>query len=149
MSYKAEEQVGRLDYDFGPFRPEIKGVTPEPETERIKQYWLSIQEMVRRSQEDLQEWNDRLNAIGSPKDDTPEEKARVRDETRAFNREYEEWQRESADRRIEIRRRALAMVCDEQPSYEELCSLPGRVFDDFEAYMQEELTPKGSRSGLS
>lgn len=136
MGYKASENIDPLDYDFAPFCPEIKGVTPEFEFDSIKAYWNGYQNMLRRHADALNEWMNRRQALG----DTPD-----KDALDSFEADYEKWQDETADNRIETRRRLLAMLCSDQPSYEELCKLPGRVFDDFEREMQAALTPKDSR----
>lgn len=140
MGYKAEEQVDQLDYDFAPYVPEVKGTTPEPTSEQIKQYLLSFQAMMRRQRDDIVEWQDRLEAIKGNDAEARAERARLEEE-------YASWQSEQADKRLGVRRQILAMLCSDKPSVEDLEKLPGRLFDDFEGYMQNEIGPKGLRSG--
>lgn len=136
MGYKASKEIDPLDYDFNPFA-DIKGVTPEFTVERIKDYWTGYQKMQRAYIEELTSWEKRREEMG----DNPDQGA-----LDDFNEKFEEWSDKSTDTRQEIRRRLLAALCDEKPSYEELSSLPGRVFDDFESAMREALTPKARRN---
>lgn len=132
-------QVDPLDYNFAP-HAEISGITPEPEPEQIKAYLNGSQNMWRRHSEDLAKWSDRRKVLGL--EPSIEELER-------FNTEYEAWQDESATKRLETRRKLLAMLCSNQPSEEDLATLPGRIFDDFENYMQDALTPKERSSATS
>lgn len=133
MGYQAKEKITNLDYDFNPYAA-VKGVTPEPSPDQIKTYWLAFQAMVRRNRNELVEWDQRLNQLD------PDDRAG----RNALDEEYAAWQDQASDERLVLRRKMLAAVCSDQPSVEDLEKLPGRVFDDFEGYMQEELTPKGS-----
>lgn len=139
MGYKAKDQIDPLDYDFAPFA-DVQGKTPEFSVERIKVYWLGMVSMQRHYLDEMQRWEERRKALGDPP---------AQDAVDAFEAEYEPWSSKSVDDRHEIRRRLLAALCDDQPSFEELSELPSRVFDDFEAAMQEALTPKArSTAGM-
>lgn len=139
MAYKAQDQVDPLDYDFGPYCPDIKGITPEPTPDHIKQYWLAIQAGMRSDRNEILEWQDRMDAITGTD-------AKSRERRHQIEEEYAVFQDKQTDTRFARRREALAALCQNQPSLEELERLPGRVFDDFERYMQDEISPKGSKN---
>jgi len=142
MGYKAEENIDQLDYDFGPFCPDIKGTTPEPDADRIKQYLVSFQAMMRRQRDAIIDWQAKADEIKG--DD-----AKARAKRAELDEEYAKWQDEEADKRLDQRRKMLAMLCSDKPSVEELAQLPGRLFNDFESYMQNEIGPKESRNATS
>lgn len=139
MGYKAKDSVDPLDYDFQPFL-DVQGKTPEFTDERIKDYWSGVESMTRRHLDVMARWEKRRRDLG----DVPE--AAALDE---FTDEYEAWESENIDKRRDKRIKLLAMLCDNQPAYDELKQLPSRVFDDFEAAMRDELTPKARKPATS
>lgn len=145
MGFTAEGSVSDLDWTFQPY-VDAKGVTPEPSVDQIEAYWHGFGEMLRRNQEAVEEWNAKLDAAKSDKTKSK----KIRDEYAAF-------QRQQSQEAVDTRRRLLAALCGEDlehgvegsPSLAQLEQLPGRIFDAFQANMQDALVPKALKPGTT
>jgi hypothetical protein len=133
MAFKAQGSVSRLDWDFNPYVA-AKGTSPEPSGTAIGDYWADYLSMLRQSQQNVQEMQDKRNAA-----ETVEEK-------RAIDTEFDEYQKVQAKERIARRIDLLAKLLDNCPTAEQMADLPGRIFDAYEVSVQEELSPKGLTS---
>jgi hypothetical protein len=61
MAFKAQGSVSRLDWDFNPYVA-AKGTSPEPSGTAIGDYWADYLSMLRQSQQNVQEMQDKRNA---------------------------------------------------------------------------------------
>lgn len=152
MGYTPAEGVPALDYDFNPF-VDVKGQTPEPSDKQMGDYWKGYGRLIRENQRGTEGWLRKLQVAQAAVEASESLDQKAKDKAQkaldAVGAEYDAWSEQNGDATRSRRKDLLAEVCSGQPSREDLDRLPGRVYDDFESYMQEELTPKGRRSASS
>lgn len=119
-----------LDYDFsGFFDGGPKGIVPEPSTESISAYQLAISNLMESAEE-------RIKAIVNDAPATDEEKLSEPEK----NSEIDQLNQQTW---IE-RKKLLAELCQQQPSFEDINRLPHRVFMKFEDYALGKWTPQAA-----
>lgn len=124
-AFDAGKTVEKMTYDFSGFNGG-KGEIPEPSTEQVAEYFAQLIGNLRSN-------STRLRAV--PEDETDEQ----RDER--IRTEIIEGQHRSLET-ISRRRELLAELCSGQPSLEELCALPHRVLNAFEAFVLGCISPE-------
>lgn len=148
MGFTAEGSVSGLDWSFKPY-VDASGVTPEPSSDQIKDYWAGYGALLQDEQERLSDWQERLDAA-----------AKDKDKARKIREEFKQAQRVNADesqnRRIELLAKLCGATADAEgnltggcPTIEQIRALPGRVFDAFNESMQEALVPKALKPGTT
>lgn len=137
-------QVEPLDYDLtawgGP-----QGVTPEPDNDRIQAFWNSYGDFFREQRDRLKAYQDRIDATDELGGDDLAGRARRKAAVQALEAEYEQDSKDRAPARIKQRCEIFAAVCSDQPDFDALHALPGRILDSFEAWLVDALSPKASR----
>lgn len=132
MGFDANAKVeGIGPYNFAPFLDE-QGEIPEPSPEQIGEYFRDLDALYRENTRGTQEFGERLQAATSMA------------QRREIDRNLMAWEEATGKATLTRRRELLSSVCSDSPSVAILEQLPGRVFDLFEQYIQEQLSPKAS-----
>ena len=147
-----------LAYDFTAWLPDTDeelGYTPgvhpitEPPQDAIVAYFGAYASMLRNQAAAAEKFQSRLGVLEgkfASGDITADERY---DQSQAIETEYSEWQQTNSARMLTTRRDLLCNVCDGDPSVAVLSKLPGRVFNAFESYIQDELSGKDQRRGTN
>jgi hypothetical protein len=128
-----------LDWTFRPF-VEASGVTPEPTSDQITDYWSGYGELLDNNRIEVEKFDRRRKELGDDPDP---------DRLAGLDVEFREWQRKNAAATITRRIALLAALCSDCPTAEQLTELPGRILDAFQQAMQDALVPKASTSATS
>lgn len=119
MGFKASRAASELEYDFEPFLPGVKGVTPEPSSDQVLEMQARLRELFLTNDPDPLALTKKLSELSL-------EDFKDRDHQLA-----------------EI----YADVCSQQPSTEEIMALPHRVQVAYIGYLSGELnTPTAGSS---
>lgn len=134
MGFNAGEVLEPLDYDFSAFGGPV-GTVPEPSTGDVRGYFKAMKDMAKEARK----YKDIEAKLGDVDDLTDEELA----DRMATLDEAEEGVNELQ----RLQKEALAGLCSNQPSFDELDRLPHRVFQAFNTWLVGEIAPKKDRSG--
>jgi hypothetical protein len=138
-----------LAYDFTKWIPEAdpeigytpgKHRIPEPTDLQITAYFGAIGSMLRSNGAKLDHFQHRL---------TEAAEARNEDLRYEIEDEFEKWERDNRAKGRAERLQLVANLCSNEPNAEVLDRLPGRIFDAFTEYLQDELTGKDRRSATT
>lgn len=138
------DDIATLDYDFSGFYDGgPRGVVPEPSTEAISAYQLAIADLLENAEQQVK------LVVGPAKPDEAKveesddeaDSASDREKNAAISRINEETWAE--------RKRLLAALCSEQPSFDEINRLGHRVFMKFEEYVLGKWTPQAASAATS
>ena len=124
MGFTAAKDVPALDYDFTPYGP--VGITPEPSQDQVAAFTVALSNLAADSIE-----------IGSDGKAVRDERGKVKVDLGkvAAAAEVAGGQDEMAALVRQRLRDALAEVCSQQPSADEIAALPHRVLMSFLGYM--------------
>jgi hypothetical protein len=126
MAFNAATVVEKMDWDFTAFGGE-KGTIPEPSQDAVEAYQKEVTEAVKdiqglpgaQSDFTMEELNALMSSMGEV--DFHKIASDVKD--------------------------AIAKLCQNQPSREQLDLLPYRIFQAFQQWLQAELSPESSSVG--
>lgn len=157
MGFNSAEAVEALAYDFTAHGGGAGGI-PEPDHDRLREFWNAYGAFFREQRDKMQAFKDQLDAVDNKWGEQAalqggkldEQQQAQRDaETKAIEDDWEQGQEVAQAERVKQRVLMFAAVCNDQPSVETLTALPPRILDAFEAYLVDELSPKGSKIGMS
>ncbi len=123
---------GRMHVKLAPYS-EFEGDVPEPTTEQIEDFFTEWRD-ISLSQVEFAESLTPKDQAGKPKDETARQ---MRERELAQREKIKKFSADILRRRAE----ALAALCSDTPNVEDIMSLPGRKFIEFQNYMMGELTP--------
>lgn len=127
MGFKASEKMSKLDYDFSPYHPEVKGVTPEPSSAAVNHFTSRLAKAA----------EERGFAVKDPYD--------MREVSEVFGRMTEDDMR-AIDTET---REATAELCDGQPTHDEIMGLNHRPFQAWLGWLQGELSNPEASTGAT
>lgn len=128
MSKFGSDAVEDLEYDFSKWGG-TKGTIPEPSQKAMKKY----QGILSRIQIDISK---AMRALQDAREEDVDE-----DMVAGLEKAVED-----ADTRLS---EALAKLCQDSPSFDDLAVLPFRVKQGFVGWIMKELSPEGGASGTS
>lgn len=140
MGFNAADAVEPLGWDFTKFGG-TAGDTPEPSIDQIGEFWKGYGAYMRAQRDRIQKYTDRLTEIEKIQDASKRQEALAEAEA-----EYEAMQAGVVEERRKQRAEIFSALCSNQPSYDEIFALPGRILDAYESYLLDEMSPKGSRA---
>lgn len=132
-TFNAATAVEELDYDFEKYDAG-KGVIPEPTTGQLSAYFNEIREIANRARE-LQAASKRISNKDADGEDTVTDEEAQEIIAAMDNFSLETFQQEMAG--------AVARLCSDSPSMDQLSKLPYRVLQAFIKWISGEFRPEG------
>lgn len=130
-SFDAATAVEQLDYDFTAYDAD-KGVIPEPSTGQMEAYFNEVREIAQRArklQESAKKMQEREKSGDAMSDEEAQEVLAAMDE---FS--LAKFQSEMSA--------AIARLCSDSPSEDQLAKLPHRVLQAFMKWISGEFRPE-------
>lgn len=132
MGFNAGEILEPLDYDFSKYDGPV-GTVPEPSSGAVKGYFRAMKNLAKEARK----FKDIEKALGDE-----EEIDSLPDEELAERMSMLDEAEEGVDMLQKQQKEALAALCSNQPSFDELDRLPHRVFQAFNKWLIGEINPK-------
>ncbi len=134
MGFNAGEVLEPLDYDFSAFGGPV-GVIPEPSSGAVKDYFRAMKNLAKEARK-FKDIEAKLGNIDDVSDEELAERMATIDEAE-----------EGADELQRAQKEALAALCSNTPSFDELDRLPFRIFTAFNKWLVGEINPKTAAPG--
>jgi hypothetical protein len=132
--FNAGAAVEKLEYDFTDYGGS-EGIIPEPSSGAVKAYFRSMKDLAKEARK----FKGIADSLGEVDD--------LDDEQLADRMSTIEEAEEGADQLAEMQKRALAELCSNKPTFDEIEALPYRVFQAFNRWLVAEIAPKKEAPG--